>query len=230
MGYIKRKLNSLKERKRNQEWTDNWRRANTHNFTTISRIELPESKTISDIVKVGKGTYGHIDLSWFWNENEYLQIGNYCSIAGGVKFLTGGNHYLDRLSSYPFAFYNNLNEKYITPTKGPIIVKDDVWIGVDSIILSGVTIGQGAVIGAGSVVAKNVPPYAVWVGNQVVKYRFSEDIIKKLLQFDYSSLESDDIINNADLLNTTLDSAFFESDFYKMHRKTESDGLEDRGI
>lgn len=232
MGLIKYSLNFLKgrknaehEKKKSREWKDNWRKNNAHNHTTISQINLPGTKDINEIVKVGNGTYGYIDLSWFWNENEFLKIGNYCSIAGGVKFLTGGNHYLNRLSSYPFAFYFEMDQKYVTPTKGPIIIEDDVWIGVDSIILSGVTIGQGAVIGAGSVVARDVPPYAIWAGNRIVKYRFSEEIIEKLLCFDYSSISPEDIKNHSELFNSELDSCFFDTAFYKMHKKQNTNKL-----
>ena len=79
-------------------------------------------------------------------------------------------------------------------TKGPIIVRDDVWIGSHVLILSGVEIGQGAVIGAGSVVAKSIPPYAVAVGNpaRVIKYRFSPEIIEILCKrLNYQMLTID---------------------------------------
>ena len=125
------------------------------------------------------------------------------------------------LSSYPFDNYYT-NYSHVAPTKGPIIVGDDVWIGLNSIILSGVTIGQGAVIGARSVVAKDVPPYAVYAGNKVVKYRFNDDIIQKLLKFDYSKLTEltdEDIKRNRELLNKEIDESFFETEFYKNHLK-----------
>lgn len=73
--------------------------------------------------------------------------------------------------------------------KGPIIIEDDVWIGFGAIILSGVTLGKGCVIGAGSVVTKNVPPYAIYAGNRVVKYRFNENVIKKLMKFNLNQLD-----------------------------------------
>ena len=205
--------------KKSNEYQNHWRRCNEHNYTTISQ-SFPEKISPECVVDVGKGTYGHIDIKWFWSDEEHLSIGNYCSIAGGVKFLTGGNHHLDRLSSYPFAHYYKIDENNIAPTKGPIIIHDDVWIGMDSIILSGVTIGQGAVIGAGSVVAKDVPPYAIYVGNKVVKYRFSDQIIEKLLLFDFSSLSEDDIIKNGNILNKELTEDFFDSAFYHAHIKS----------
>ncbi|NLK24601.1 MAG: CatB-related O-acetyltransferase [Clostridiales bacterium] len=75
-------------------------------------------------------------------------------------------------------------------SKGDIIVRDDVWIGQRAIILSNVNIGQGAVIAAGSVVTKDVPPYAIVGGvpAKVIKYRFSPEMIKELLKIDYSKL------------------------------------------
>ncbi|MCR5419377.1 MAG: CatB-related O-acetyltransferase, partial [Lachnospiraceae bacterium] len=115
-------------------------------------------------------------------------IGDYCSIAGEVHFVMGGEHNYKHTSTYPFAekvFY----EKTDGICRGPIVVKDDVWIGFGVIILSGVTIGQGSVIAAGSIVTKDVPPYSVWIGNCVKKKRFSEKIIEELLRIDYTKVE-----------------------------------------
>lgn len=67
--------------------------------------------------------------------------------------------------------------------------------------------------------AKNIPPYAIYAGNRIVKYRFSEEVIKKLLKFDHSSLTKEDIENNLDLLYSEINQNFFETDFYKNHLK-----------
>lgn len=219
MGIVSLVIEKYKDRKKRQQWSSNWRDKNKHNFTTLAPMVFPEDYNINEVISVGKGTYGNIDVRWFWGKDEHLSIGNYCSIAEGVLFLTGGNHHLDRLSSYPFSHYYNTGEKSTAPTKGPIVVQDDVWIGQNALVLSGVTIGQGAVIGAGSVVAKDVPPYAIYVGNKVVKYRFDEETINKLLKFDYAKLDSQDIVRNNNWLNVKLDKHFFESDFYKSHLK-----------
>ncbi len=69
-----------------------------------------------------------------------------------------------------------------------IIVEDDVWIGYDALILSGVKIGKGSVIGARAIVSKDVPPYSVYVGNSIIKKRFPESIIDKISTIDYSSI------------------------------------------
>ena len=219
MGILSIFIEKIKARKRLQEWNSNWRNNNAHNFTTLAPMAFPEDHNIHDVITVGKGTYGNIEMRWFWGKDEHLSIGNYCSIAEGVIFLTGGNHYLDRVSTFPFAHYYPMDEKYRAPSKGPIVIHDDVWIGLNAVILSGVTIGQGAVIGAGSVVAKDVPPYAIYVGNKVVKYRFDEATINNLVKFDYSKLDRQDIIENKNWLNTKFDKQFFESDFYKSHLK-----------
>ena len=83
-----------------------------------------------------------------------------------------------------------MNEKQEGVSKGNIIVDDDVWIGFRSTILSGVHIGQGAIVAAGSVVTKDVPPYAIVGGvpAKVIKYRFSPEMITELLRVDYSQL------------------------------------------
>lgn len=69
-----------------------------------------------------------------------------------------------------------------------IVVEDDVWIGYDALILPGVTIGRGSIIGARSVVTKDIPPYSVYAGTRIVKSRFSDKIIEKLMRIDYSKV------------------------------------------
>jgi serine acetyltransferase len=92
-------------------------------------------------------------------------------------------------------------------TKGPIIIRDDVWIGARAMILAGVEIGQGAVVGACSVVAKSVPPYAIVVGNpaRIVKYRFPQEIIEILCKrLDYQKLTLDTIQKGLPVLQKKL--------------------------
>jgi len=110
-------------------------------------------------------------------------IGKFCSIARGTNFQEY-NHNANRPSSYFFA-QNIFNELIFLDinSKGPIVVGNDVWIGANAIITSGVHIGDGAIVSGGSVVTKDVPPYSVVGGNpaRVIKYRFSADKIEKLL-------------------------------------------------
>lgn len=187
-----------------------WRKLNRHNFTTVKNIFSLEK------VSVGKYTYGTIEIMFYGGIKEFVEIGNFCSIAPEVRFIAGGEHNYKTLSSYPFKV-KLCNYTHEAGCKGKITVGDDVWIGFGSIILSGITIGQGSIIGAGSVVAKDVPPYSVFVGSDIIKTRFPIDIAKKLELFDYSSLSESEIISNIDLLYKDIDENFFLTKLYTTH-------------
>lgn len=110
-----------------------------------------------------------------------LYIGNYVCIGAESIILMGGNntHRNDWFSNYPFM--EHIVEAY--KAKGDTVIGDGVWIGMRSLIMPGLTIGEGAVIAAGSIVVKDVPPYAIVGGNpaKVIKYRFDEPTISSLL-------------------------------------------------
>lgn len=93
-------------------------------------------------------------------------------------------------------------------SKGDIVVGDDVWFGCNVTVLSGVTIGQGAVIAAGTVVTKNIPPYAIAGGvpAKILKYRFSQEIINYLLKLDFNNLTTEFIKENEDFLYQEINS------------------------
>lgn len=122
--------------------------------------------------------------------HDRLTIGKYCSIACGAKFIfTSANHTTRSLSTYPFPIFFEewgLDVKDIAKAwdrKGDIVVGNDVWIGYEAVILSGVRIGDGAVVGARAVVTKDVPPYTVVGGvpARAIKKRFDEATVGKLL-------------------------------------------------
>ena len=165
-----------------------WRSANPHNDTVLAH------ETDQSLISVGNYTYG--TLSVFANTKaSKLKIGHFCSIGDGVEFILSSEHPTDCVSTFPFKVKCLGIEAAEAVTKVDITVGDDVWIGQHAIVLSGVTIGQGAVIAAGSVVSKDVPPYAIVGGvpAKLIKYRFPEDIIKKLLRIDYSRLTKEQV-------------------------------------
>lgn len=154
-----------------------WRELNKENYT--KPVNLFDSKLVS----VGKYSYGPLEIIAWGVPGEGLVIGNFVSLAYGVKFILSGEHRYEKISTYPFkAKFTDKPEEILT--KGKIIIEDGVWIGMDALILSGVRIGQGAVIGAGSVVVGEVPAYAIIGGNpaKIIKYRFDPEIIDLLVQ------------------------------------------------
>jgi virginiamycin A acetyltransferase len=117
-----------------------------------------------------------------------LIIGKFCMIASGAEFImNGANHLVNAVSSYPFAIFGedwaHAMEGKTYPVKGDIVIGNDVWIGYQATILSGVTVGHGSIIGSKSVVASDVPPYSIVAGNpaRVIRKRYDEETIEKLL-------------------------------------------------
>lgn len=161
-------------------------------FTT--NLSPNEPFDLSVLKRVGRHSYGMLNIVAYGHPDEGLEIGDFVSIAPDVVFHLGGGHRMDTLSSFPFDVFalGMPFDPRNTLTKGPIRVRDDVWFGTRALVLSGVEIGQGAVIGAGAVVAGSIPPYAIAVGNpaRVVKYRFSPEIIDVLVKrMDYGRLD-----------------------------------------
>jgi acetyltransferase-like isoleucine patch superfamily enzyme len=134
---------------------------------------------------VGVGTYGIPEVIEF-GDDEILRVGAYTSIAGGVRILLGGEHRTDWLTTYPFpAMMSGLEDiKDYAPSKGDVVIGSDCWICADAIILSGVTIGHGAIVAAGAVVTRDVAPFSVVGGNpcKFIRWRFEEEVRELLLQ------------------------------------------------
>ena len=133
--------------------------------------------------RIGKWTYGDPDIPPA-GEGATVTVGKFCSFAGGVMILRGHEHRIDWVSTYPFgvAFPDVGGLPFPARAKGNVVIGHDVWIGVEALIMSGVTIGNGAVIGARSVVTHDVQPYAVVGGvpAKVIKFRFDAATIEAL--------------------------------------------------
>ncbi len=126
--------------------------------------------------------------------HDKLIIGKFCSIASGARFLlTSANHTSKSLSTYPFPIFFeewDLDKKQVASAwdnKGDIVIGNDVWIGYEAVVLSGVHIGDGAIIGSRAVVTKDVAPYSVVGGipAKEVKRRFAEETIEKLQKIQW---------------------------------------------
>lgn len=151
----------------------------------------------------GEYSYG-IPNALSWGEGTVYRVGKYCSIAAGATIFLGGNHRVDWISTYPFNVLFPEGKHIVghPATKGDVNIGNDVWIGANAVIMSGVTIGDGAVVGACSVVTKNVPPYAIVAGNpaRIVKYRFDKKTIEQLLELKWWNWHIEKVKRNLELL------------------------------
>ena len=121
--------------------------------------------------------------------------------------MNGANHKLDGISTYPFPIFGHGWEKTMDklmnlPSRGDIVIGNDVWIGYEAVIMPGVKIGDGAIVSAKSVVVKDVPPYMIVGGNPAVglKLRFSEAEITQLLEIEWWNWEIEKITRNIHLI------------------------------
>lgn len=117
-----------------------------------------------------------------------LVIGRYCGIARGTRFLMGSSSHAMGVSTFPFPMFGGrwleaMDVMRGRDLRGDLVVGNDVWIGYSALLLAGITVGDGAVVAAGSVVTSDVPPYAIVAGNpaRVVRYRFEEEDRARLL-------------------------------------------------
>ena len=147
---------------------------------------------------VGEFTYiadsefeSHVTHHYEWNGDKLI-IGKFCQIAAGVEFvMNGANHQMNAVSTFPFYTMEGweMAPPAISdlPLKGDTIVGNDVWIGQSAVILPGVHIGDGAIIGANSVVGRDIPPYTIVVGNPAreTRKRFDDELIRLLLAFKW---------------------------------------------
>ena len=187
--------------------------------TRFLNVDKDEKKI--PVLTLGAGSY--ICNASYENAtpHTHILIGKYSSIAHAIRFVVALNHDYRRSTTYDFdhpEIYRqvkilcpdlpekpfkpvSISEKEINPHQ--IVIGNDVWIGSHATIISGVHIGSGAVIGANAVVAKDIPPYAIAVGNpaRVIKYRFDEETIKKFMAVKWWNWDLRKILENAPLMD-----------------------------
>lgn len=171
----------------------------------VEKIEGSQftSKTLRRIFKdyhgVDVGMYSHGSCFIVGAFDRFTQVGRYCSIAANVKVFNR-NHPMNLKSQHAFFFKTSFKKVSCDPVKYiPLTIGNDVWIGDGAIICPGVkTIGDGAVIGAGTVVSKDVQPYAVVVGNpaRLIRFRFSQEVIQQLMREKWWEKDIEEIENN----------------------------------
>lgn len=169
---------------------------------TNPNIEIGEYTIYNDFINDPREFEKNNVIYHYPINGDRLIIGRFCSIACGAKFLfTSANHKMSSLSTYPFPiFYEEwgLDVKDIRnawDNKGDIVVGNDVWIGYEAVIMSGVTVGDGAIIGARAVVTKDVPPYTIVGGvpAKPIRKRFDDETISRLIKLRWWDWEHDKI-------------------------------------
>lgn len=163
-----------------------------------------------DIVNIGSYSYGELNLLAYDKNNkvDVLKIGSFVSISSGVRFLLHENHQIGTFTTFPLRSVL-LGSPFSGDmvANGSIVVDDEVWIGNGAMLLSGVHVGKGAIIAAGSVITKDVPPYAVVGGvpARVIKYRFDSVTRERLTRLRLSDLTKNELITNLNLFYQYID-------------------------
>ena len=170
-------------------------------FSPVERSLFADGEKTKRLATLGRRSYlvgGSIE---YGNRDCHLLVGRYCALGHRLVFEIGLNHDYHGVTTYPFEDVLQKGDGTLNHARGvnrnQIIIGNDVWIGCDVTLLGGVRIGNGAVIGARAVVAKDVPPYAVVVGNpaRVIKYRFSQEIIGKLQKIKWWNWPDEKILS-----------------------------------
>lgn len=193
------------------------------NVITGPNIEVGDYTMYNDFVRDPRDFEKNNVLYHYPVNGDKLRIGSFCSIACGAKFLfTGANHALGSLSTYPFPIFfeewglDVKNIRQAWDNRGDIVIGNDVWIGYEAVILSGVTIGDGAVIGARAVVTKDVPPYTIVGGvpAKPIRRRFDDETAEKLRRISWWDWDEERIKRSiADIQSGNLE-ALLEENYY----------------
>ena len=148
--------------------------------------------TVGDFTYIADSEFeSHVTNFYPWSKDKLI-IGKFCQIAMGVEFIMNdANHQMSAVSTFPFYTLDGWDMEAPSaadmPFKGNTVIGNDVWIGQNAVILPGVNIGDGAIIGANSVVGSNISPYTIVAGNpaKVIRKRFDEELIDLMLRFKW---------------------------------------------
>lgn len=148
--------------------------------------------TVGDFTYIADSEFeSHVTNFYPWSKDKLI-IGKFCQIATGVEFIMNdANHQMSAVSTFPFYTLDGWDMEAPSasdmPFRGNTVIGNDVWIGQNAVILPGVNIGDGAIIGANSVVGSNIAPYTIVAGNpaKVIRTRFDEELIDLMLRFKW---------------------------------------------
>ncbi|MDE6349426.1 MAG: CatB-related O-acetyltransferase [Treponemataceae bacterium] len=175
------------------------------NVVTAAGIEVGDYTIYNDFMHDPRDFERNNVLYRYPVNGDRLKIGRFCSVACGAKFLfASANHTMRSLSTYPFPIFfeewglDAANVADAWDNKGDIVIGNDVWIGFEAVILGGVTVGDGAIVGARAVVTKDVPPYTIVGGvpAKPIRKRFSDGVIAELLRLQWWNWPEDRIRKN----------------------------------
>lgn len=175
------------------------------NVVTNPNIQIGEYTMYNDFVHDPRQFEKNNVLYQYPINGDSLRIGKFCSIACGAKFLfASANHTQTSVSTYPFPIFFEEWDLDIGDVmsawdhKGDIVIGNDVWIGYEAVVMAGVTIGDGAIIGARAVVTKDVPPYTIVGGvpARKIRRRFSDNVIARLLELKWWDWPAEQIQRN----------------------------------
>ena len=178
-----------------------------NNVITRPNIEAGDYTYYDDAATGGEDFETHVTHHYEFIGDKLI-IGKFCAIGKGVEFvMNGANHRMDSVTTYPFNIFAHGWEKCTPaldelPFKGDTVVGNDVWIGQNVTVLPGVHIGDGAIIGANSVVAGDIPPYTVAAGNpcRVIRPRFDRHLTEYLLELRWWDWDAEKIFRNLEAL------------------------------
>ena len=178
------------------------------NFDTVIHIKPTINKSniiVGDFSYFSGKNFENQVTHNFGFHDDKLIIGKFCQIAERVEFImNSANHKMDCVSTFPFFIFEGWEQEIpAIKSKGDIVVGNDVWIGQNATVLPGVKIGDGAIIGANSVVGSDVEPYTVVVGNpsRMIRKRFDDELINLMLRFKWWDLPISEINDLIPLLN-----------------------------
>lgn len=189
-----------------------------HPNPLVPQLTFIKNDLTRDSISVGDYTYfdaGNSEISFeecvthhYDFIGDHLIIGKFCAIASGIEFIMNGcNHRLASVTTYPFnimggQWADHAPKLTDLPYKGDTIIGNDVWFGQNVTVLPGITIGNGSIIAANSVVTKDIPPYTVVGGNPArqIKKRFSDEVIQVLEALSWWDWPIDTITKHLDVL------------------------------